>query len=65
MARIAGVVLAAVLLSGCTTPHWEKPGVGYQEFSRDLQECDYLDRRTPLQGIYGRCMREKGYQWVR
>jgi hypothetical protein len=26
MARIAGVVLAAALLSGCTTPHSEKPG---------------------------------------
>ena len=58
--------LSTVLLAGCGSAAYDKPGLTYTEWKRDDAECrlapkDDADRAAPDRDSYARCMRARGY----
>jgi hypothetical protein len=61
------LALSTLLLSGCRTAAYDKPGLTYAEWKRDDAECRLAaeasaERAAPDRDAYARCMRARGYR---
>jgi len=70
MRYLALTILACVLVGGCATRHWTKPGATAQEFARDSDACGLEARRGVFTAPpvdkrkYRSCMMARGYERV-
>ena len=70
------IIVSLIVLAGCSTAHWTKPGATAADFNRDSYECAQQHQENsaswrPYQGfrsgvtvskdLYRGCMQAKGY----
>lgn len=60
--KLVVIGAAAVLLSGCVTTRWVKPGATQSEMDRDWQECSYEVERA-FAGVNSRAIQGLGLQY--
>ncbi len=75
------IILAlVVILSGCASGHWYKPGATIQDFNRDKHECSIeaqqvggvwalsegaVWRNARLRRNFNSCMGAREWEWVK
>jgi hypothetical protein len=59
------ITVVLLVLAGCATEQWSRPGASYEQASRDAYECRHGSFRAVIwddqQELYRLCMQGRGY----